>query len=139
MWVGGYGGLTRIRNGQFTRWTEKDGLPSNNIWSLYEDSEGVLWIGTYDNGLARFQNGRFTRYSVKDGLFDNSVFRILEDSNGYLWISCDQGIYRVRKHDLNAFATGELKSIASAAFGRIDGMLTIQCNGGIWPSGTRTR
>ena len=138
LWVGGYGGLTRIHNGQFTRWTEKDGLPSNNIWSLYEDSEGVLWIGTYDNGLARFQNGSFTRYSVKDGLFDNSVFRILEDSNGYLWISCDRGIYRVRKRDLNAFATGELKSITSAAFGRIDGMLTVQCNGGLWPSGART-
>ena len=138
LWVGGYGGLTRIHNGQFTRWTEKDGLPSNNIWSLYEDSDGVLWIGTYDNGLARFQNGSFTRYSVKDGLFDNSIFRILEDSNGYFWISCDRGIYRVRKRDVNAFASGELKSVTSAAYGKIDGMLTLQCNGGLWPSGTRT-
>ena len=138
LWVGGYGGLTRIHNGQFTRWTEKDGLPSNNIWSLYADSDGVLWIGTYDNGLARFQNGSFTRYSVKDGLFDDSVFRILEDSNGYFWISCDRGIYRVSKRDLNAFASGELKSITSAAYGKIDGMLTLQCNGGLWPSGTRT-
>jgi signal transduction histidine kinase/streptogramin lyase len=139
LWVGGYGGLTRIRNGQFTRWTEKDGLPSSNIWSLYEDSDGVLWIGTFDGGLSRLQNGRFTNYSVKDGLFDDGVFRILEDSLGYLWISCDHGIYRVSKHDLNAFASGELRTIASVAYGKIDGMLTIQCNGGVWPSGTRTR
>lgn len=139
LWVGGYGGLTRIRNGQFTRWTEKDGLPSNNIWSMHEDSDGVLWIGTFDGGLSRLQNGKFTNYSVKDGLFDDGVFRILEDSLGYLWISCDHGIYRVSKHDLNAFASGELRTIASVAYGKIDGMLTIQCNGGIWPSGTRTR
>jgi len=139
LWIGGYGGLTRIRNGQFARWTEKDGLPSNNIWSIYEDSDGVLWIGTFDGGLSRFQNGRFTNYSVKDGLFDDGVFRILEDSLGYLWISCDHGIYRISKHDLNAFASGESRTIASVAYGKIDGMLTIQCNGGIWPSGTRTR
>jgi signal transduction histidine kinase/ligand-binding sensor domain-containing protein len=139
LWVGGYGGLTRIRNGQFTRWTENEGLPSNNIWSMYEDSDGVLWIGTYDGGLSRFQNGRFTNYSVRDGLFDDGVFRILEDSLGYFWISCDHGIYRVSKHDLNAFAAGKLRTIASVAYGKIDGMLTIQCNGGIWPSGIRTR
>ena len=139
LWVGGYGGLTRIRNGQFTRWTEKDGLPSNNIWSMYEDSDGVLWLGTFDGGLGRLQNGIFTKYSVKDGLFDDGVFRILEDSFGYFWISCDHGIYRVSKDDLNAFASGKLKTVTSVAYGKIDGMLTAQCNGGLWPAGTKTR
>lgn len=138
LWLGGYGGLTRIRNGQLTHWTEKDGLPSNNILSMYQDSDGVLWIGTYDGGLSRFQNGRFTNYSVKDGLYDDGVFRILEDSLGYFWISCDHGIYRVSKHDLNAFASGALRTIASVAYGKIDGMLTIQCNGGYWPAGAKT-
>ena len=139
LWLGGYGGLTRIRNGQFAHWTEKDGLPSNNIWSLYEDAEGILWIGTYDGGLARLQNGKFTNYSVKTGLFDDGVFRILEDSFGYFWISCNRGVYRVRKRDLNAFAAHQLRTITSVAYGKIDGMLTIQCNGGIWPSGIKTR
>lgn len=139
LWLGGYGGLTRIHNGQFTRWTEKDGLPSNNIWSIYEDSDRVLWIGTYDGGLARFKNGAFTSYSMKDGLFDDGVFRILEDSHGYFWISCNRGVYRVSKRDLNAFATHELSAITSVAYGKIDGMLTIQCNGGIWPSGIKAR
>ena len=37
--IGGYGGLTRLRDGQFTRWTEHDGLPSNSVRSIYEDSE----------------------------------------------------------------------------------------------------
>ena len=97
LWVGGYGGLTRIRNGKFSRWTEKDGLPSGNIWSFYEDSEGTLWIGTYDGGLARFKDGKITSYSVKDGLFDEGVFRILEDAHGYFWISCSRGVYLVKQ------------------------------------------
>jgi signal transduction histidine kinase/ligand-binding sensor domain-containing protein len=138
LWAGGNGGLTRIRNGQFTRWTEKDGLVSGNIWTIYEDKDGVLWIGTYDGGLERFANGKFTSYTVKEGLYDDSVFGILEDSYGYLWISSDHGIYQVSKADLNAFAAGNLKTITSIAYGKVDGMLTIQCKGGLWPSAAKT-
>jgi signal transduction histidine kinase/streptogramin lyase len=139
LWVGGYGGLTRIHNGEFTRWTEKDGLPSANIWSFYEDNDGALWIGTYDGGLARFKGGKLTIYTVKDGLFDEGVFRILEDAHGYFWISCSRGVYRINKRDLNAFAAGDLKKITSTAYGKIDGMLDIECNGGVEPSGIKTR
>jgi signal transduction histidine kinase/ligand-binding sensor domain-containing protein len=139
LWVGGYGGMTRIHNGEFTRWTEKDGLPSDNIWSFYEDNDHVLWIGTYDGGLVRFKDGELTSYSVKDGLFDGGVFRILEDAHGYFWISCSRGVYRVSKHDLNAFAAGDLSKVTSTAYGKIDGMLDIECNGGVEPSGIKTR
>jgi signal transduction histidine kinase/ligand-binding sensor domain-containing protein len=139
LWVGGYGGMTRIHNGKFTRWTERDGLPSSNIWSFYEDNDRVLWIGTYDGGLVRFKDGKLTSYSVKDGLFDGGVFRILEDAHGYFWISCSRGVYRINKRDLNAFAAGDLKKVTSTAYGKIDGMLDIECNGGVEPSGIKTR
>jgi signal transduction histidine kinase/ligand-binding sensor domain-containing protein len=138
LWLGGNGGLTQIHDGKFVRWTEKNGLPSNNIWSIYEDSEGVLWFGTYDAGLVRLQDGKFTNYSIKDGLFDNSVFRILEDGHGNLWISCERGIYRVSKQELKSFASHDLKAITSVAYGKVDGMVTIQCNGGVWPSGIKS-
>jgi signal transduction histidine kinase/ligand-binding sensor domain-containing protein len=139
LWAGGNGGLTRIHDGKFTGWTEKDGLASGNIWTIYEDKDGVLWIGTYDGGLERFTDGKFTSYTVKDGLYDDSVFGILEDSYGYFWISSDHGIYQVSKADLNAFAAGNLKTVTSIAYGKVDGMLTIQCNGGLWPSAAKTR
>jgi signal transduction histidine kinase len=139
LWVGGYGGMTRIHNGEFTRWTGNDGLPSDNIWSFYEDSDRVLWIGTYDGGLVRFKDGKLIGYSMKDGLFDNGVFQILEDAHGYFWISCSRGVYRIKKRDLNAFAAGELKTVASTAYGKIDGMLDTECNGGVEPSGIKTR
>lgn len=138
LWIGGYGGLTRVHQGQFTRWTERDQLPSNSVWSIYEDSDHVLWIGTYDGGLVRFKDGKFTRYTAKDGLFSNGVFQILEDSHSNLWISSNRGIYRVSKRDLNEFADGVRNTITSVSYGKIDGMLSVECNGGIWPAGTRT-
>ncbi|MGA2249788.1 sensor histidine kinase [Terracidiphilus sp.] len=139
LWVGGFGGLTRIHGSQFTHWTERDGLPSDNIRSLYEDADGVLWIGTYDGGLGRFKNGQFTRYSEHNGLFNNGVFQVLEDGRGNLWMSSNRGIYRVSKNDLNAVANGRQTSITSVAYGKADGMLNEECNGGMAPAGIKTK
>jgi signal transduction histidine kinase/streptogramin lyase len=139
LWLASYGGLTLFKNGRFTAWTEKDGLPSNTLRSLYPDKDGVLWIGTYDGGLGRFKDRKFTRYTTREGLFDNSVFQILEDANGWFWMSGNRGIFRVRKQELNDFAAGRLKTVTSIAYGKSDGMLNVECNGGRWPAGVKTR
>ena len=123
LWIGGYGGLSRFKDGNFNSWTERDGLASNTVRALYEDRDGVLWIGTYDGGLGRFKDGQFTRYTTKEGLFNNGVFQILEDARGNFWMSCNRGIYRVSKQELNEFAAGRLAAITSIAYGKSDGML----------------
>lgn len=138
-WIGAFGGLTHYANGKFSSWTERDGLPSRAVRALYRDRDGVLWIGTYDGGLARFKDGRLTSYTAKDGLFNNGVFQILEDERGNFWISCNHGIYRVSRHELNEFAEGKRTSINSIGYGKSDGMLNIECNGGRWPAGVKTR
>ena len=139
LWIGGYGGLTRLRNGKFSHWTEPDGLPSNNIRALYEDSDAVIWIGTYDGGLGRLKGGTFTRFNMRDGLFNNGVFQVLEDDHGNLWMSCNRGIYRVSKRELNDFADGKRNTISSVAYGKVDGMANVECNGGLWPAGVKAR
>jgi len=138
VWIGGYGGLTRFHDGRFTHWSERDGLPSDNIRAIYEDRDGVIWIGSYDGGLGRLKDGKFTRYSQHDGLFNNGVFQILEDERDNLWMSCNRGIYRVSKQELNEFAEGNRKTITSVAYGKADGMLNVECNGGMWPAGIKT-
>ena len=139
IWFGGYSGLTRMHNGALTRWTEKEGLPSNNVRSIYEDAEGVVWVGTYDGGLGRYSDGRWTRYAQKDGLFDNGVFQILEDSRANLWMSSNRGIYRVSKKQLNNFAEGRQRSVITVSYGRSDGMQNAECNGGLWPAGAKDK
>ncbi|MEI9977663.1 MAG: two-component regulator propeller domain-containing protein [Edaphobacter sp.] len=138
LWIGGYSGLTRIHNGKSAHWTEHDGLPSNSVRSLFLDSEGTLWIGTYDGGLGRFKDKRFTRFTVKTGLFNNGVFQILEDTKRNFWISCNRGIYRVSRQELNEFAEGKRNTVTSIAYGKADGMLNAECNGGVSPAGIKT-
>ncbi|MGB7068368.1 MAG: two-component regulator propeller domain-containing protein [Pyrinomonadaceae bacterium] len=139
MWIGAYGGLTHYQNGQFTSWTEKDGLPSRTVRGLYLDADGTLWIGSYDGGLARFKDGAFTHYDTKIGLFNDGAFQILEDPNSNFWVSSNRGIYRVSRNELNEFAEGKRKTITSVAYGKSDGMLNVECNGGRWPGGIKTR
>jgi signal transduction histidine kinase len=139
LWTGTSGALAQFKDGRFTAYWMADSLATNHIWTIYEDNDGTFWIGTYDDGLSRFRDGRFVTWTKENGLFDNGVFQILEDRRGYFWISCNRGIYRVSRQELNDFAAGRVSRINSVAYGKNDGMLNIECNGGRLPAGIKAR
>jgi signal transduction histidine kinase/ligand-binding sensor domain-containing protein len=139
IWIGADNGLTKYRNGKFENYTDNQGVANNIVRAIYEDADGALWIGMYDTGLYRLKDGRVTHYTTRVGLFDNGVFRLIEDGSGNFWISCNLGIYRVRKAELNAFAEGRIKEITSVSYNKRDGMLNAECNGGGQSAGIRAR
>jgi signal transduction histidine kinase/ligand-binding sensor domain-containing protein len=72
MWVSSQNGLDRFERPSGRRvahYTEKDGLPSNDVNCVLEDSSGGLWLGT-GAGLSYFDPRRkvFTNYTRADGL-----------------------------------------------------------------------
>lgn len=75
LWIGtSFGGLNRLdRNtGIFTYFTEREGLPNNQVYDILEDEQANLWLST-DKGLARFNpltNG-FRNFDTGDGLTHN--------------------------------------------------------------------
>ena len=138
LWFGTYGGLVRLVGDQMTVMTTADGLASNSIRTIYEERDKTLWIGTYDGGLSRFRDGKFVNFTIENGLFSNGVFQIFEDDNGNFWISSNKGIYRVNKKELEDFADGRIAKINSIGYGKPDGMLITECNGGRQPAGLRT-
>jgi signal transduction histidine kinase/ligand-binding sensor domain-containing protein len=138
IWIGSYGGLAEYVDGHLVLLTEKDGLSSNRVRAIYEDREGVLWIGTYDGGLNRFKDGKFVSFTTSEGMFSNGVFAILEDQRGNFWMSSNQGIYRVRRQQLNDFADGKVSKIDAVSYGKADGMLNTECNGARHPSAIKT-
>jgi signal transduction histidine kinase len=54
-------------------------------------------------------------------------------------MSSNQGIYRVSRKELEDFAAGRTAMVTSTAFGKSDGMLITECNGGRQPAGIKTR
>ena len=147
LWIGTYGGLVFFRRetnvshlpSPTSVFTEADGLASNGVRAIFEDAQGTLWIGTTDGGLSRFRDGKFVNYNTRNGLYSDGVFQILEDARGWFWMSSNQGIYRVRRQELEDFAAGRTAIITSTAFGKSDGMLNTECNGGRQPAGIKTR
>jgi len=135
LWVGTMNGLSNFRDGKFTTFSTKNGLSSENIRCLYKDSDGVLWIGTEGGGLNRYADGRFVSYTRNAGLFDDLVSQILEDDFGNLWMSCNKGIFRVSRTELNDFAAGRVPSVSCVSYGTADGMKSRECNGGSQPAG----
>jgi signal transduction histidine kinase/ligand-binding sensor domain-containing protein len=137
LWIGTFGGLSRLSQGKLRTWREQDGLSSNRVRSLYEDASGTLWIGTYDAGLTRCADGKLVSIRKQDGLFDDGAFAILEDDAGRFWVSSNRGVYAVSRKDLDAFAAGALDRVRCRSWTGLDGMPSSECNGGRQPSGFR--
>ena len=76
LWISTFGGGLYEYNPEtdsFRIFTEADGLPNNNIWAVYPDKKGNLWLST-DNGISRYnvQSQSFGNYTRTDGLnFDD--------------------------------------------------------------------
>ena len=62
----------------------QDGLPSNTVYYVYQDSKKFIWFAT-DAGVSRYDGSTFTNYRKKDGLANNEIIRIKEDSSGRVW------------------------------------------------------
>ncbi|HWT01813.1 MAG TPA: two-component regulator propeller domain-containing protein [Pyrinomonadaceae bacterium] len=140
LWVGTLRGLSRFKDGKFTTYTTRDGLSSDTVISLYEDASGdSLWVGTSGGGMNRLRDGKFTAYTVQAGLLDDEVYSIMEDEKQDLWLSCNKGVFRVDRRQLDDFAAGKIGTIEPIVYGTADGMRTRECSGGGHPSGWKGR
>jgi two-component sensor histidine kinase len=81
----GVGANTVAQNPFIRHYTTLDGLPTNTIYQIYQDSHKFIWF-TSDAGVVKFDGTNFTTYRKKDGLSSNDVVRIKEDSKGRLWL-----------------------------------------------------
>ncbi len=139
LWVGtSGGGLLQIADGHSTAFTRREGLPSDFIRALHRDAKGTLWIGTV-GGLARMAGNRLTAVTRAHGLPDEVISQILEDDQGNFWFGCNQGIFRVPRHELEAVASGRAARVNPIAYGRAEGMESLECTGGFHPAGLKTR
>ncbi|NIM12982.1 MAG: response regulator [Candidatus Aminicenantes bacterium] len=147
LWMGTRGGgLNRFKDGKFTVYTTKNGLSNDFVRAIYEyeedqeDREGYLWIGTHGGGLNRLDTKKeeFIPITSKDGLFDDKVHMILEDDDKNFWMSCNKGIFRVSKEELNNFCQGKIKEVQCVSYNEKDGMKSRECNGVSQPPGCKS-
>lgn len=74
-------------------------IPSDDIYSLYEDSHLNLWISTRMNGLyLKDSKNHFEHFhynvSQTEGIANNQVRQVMEDNSGFIWIGTFFGLCR---------------------------------------------
>ena len=87
VWVGFHdSGLGFFGKDKFHTYTTRDGLASNEIFSIREDRRGDLLVATRE-GLSRMHAGRFATLVPADPLGRQIVFDVREDTRGEIWLA----------------------------------------------------
>ncbi|MFT5088286.1 MAG: hypothetical protein ACI8PG_002647, partial [Planctomycetota bacterium] len=86
--------------------TIRDGLPDMKIECIYEDSQGLVWVGTHEGGLACYDGYGFKTYTIADGLAGNGVYSAIEDDQGCMWFATDRGLCRLNDCEFETFKLG---------------------------------
>ncbi len=99
----GAGGLNRYDGEQLISYPALEGLNENDIYAIYEDRAGDIWIGANRFGLYRYDGTSFQLYPKTDRIdltYSFSVQSILEDRQGNLWLGFSGGLFRLQDSSL---------------------------------------
>jgi len=84
----------------------KDGLPQEEVLSIFQSKEGYIWFGTHSGTVC--YNGRDTRlYSTANGLSHNSVFDIAQDNNHIFYFATSNGISILKDEKMDTVFQGK--------------------------------
>ncbi len=77
-----------------------NGLSNSSVNVIFQDSENLLWIGTWD-GLNRYDGGKFIIFrpelNNENSLSNQVILKIGEDNTGQIWVLTMHGINRYDK------------------------------------------
>ncbi len=103
LWAGTYGsGIHCYKERHLVKnITTKEGLPDDKVFSIFQDHQQTIWVGTQD-GLCTFKKGKLSAsFSVK-----GKVSFITEDSKKNIWFCFDKGIGEIVNNKIKVYTPG---------------------------------
>ncbi|NVJ48931.1 MAG: hypothetical protein HWE11_01000, partial [Gammaproteobacteria bacterium] len=101
LWIATQDGLNRYDGYSFKTYkhdpSDPTSISDNFVWSIVEDNQGYLWVGTAKGGLNRFdpRTERFQRFQFQaddaTSLSNNQVLDLFIDQQQQLWIATAGG------------------------------------------------
>ena len=112
----GDGGVCRLRGKEITKFPQVEGLAENDVYTIYSDTAGRIWIGATGKGVYRYEDREFTLFEETDRMdltWGLGLQAALEDKNGNFWMGFSGGLFRfdgksivnVTKEDLGGVAS----------------------------------
>jgi ligand-binding sensor domain-containing protein len=79
----------------FENYNEEQGLVHNYVLCMFQDSHGILWVGTY-GGVQTFNGYNFNKFNIsgkKTNLLTNHVVNVIyEDKDNNIWFGTESGL-----------------------------------------------
>lgn len=115
IWAGSLtGGLLCWRNGKLHRWTQKDGLPDDTVYSFARLDNGEFWLQTYSGIVRLHEKDLWAQDQRKNELVSIEIFKIFEgdkyqemvtgpifnDDQKTLWFPRSKGVSSLNPHRL---------------------------------------
>lgn len=87
----------------FRKVDKSDGLPTNDVYDIFQDSLGFMWFGT-DEGLCRYDGFQFD-FFYPDNITSTAVSDIQADQYNRLWFTTfDNQLYYVKNDSVFSFS-----------------------------------
>jgi signal transduction histidine kinase/ligand-binding sensor domain-containing protein len=127
VWAGTSDGqILRIQGGVVANETGAQKGPPFSVRCLHTTADGSLWIGYAGWGIGRWHDGHYSRITTAQGLYDDYVSQMLSDGQGGLWLTGNHGLFQVQLEELVDVAEGRSTHLRSNAYGRGEGLQSLQ-------------
>jgi signal transduction histidine kinase len=113
-------------------------LKGKQTRAIHICGDGSILVGTYGQGYFYCYHGHWLQMPVDKNNFLVTAHCFLEDRHSTIWISSNKGLFKVPKADIDAYAAGATNQLYYYYYGRQDGLLTNEFNGGFQSSGVIT-
>ncbi len=112
----------RSQSYQFSKYNVEQGLPQPYIYSINQDHNGFIWVGTGD-GISKFDGVDFQNYTVEDGLAENFISCSAQRQKNIIWLGHNKG-------GISRIIGGKIETIVvdSLVNSKITGMVVDQDN-----------
>ncbi len=74
--------------------TNLNGMVSEFVRSMYQDTKGNYWFGTNGNGIIRYDGKTLERVTIEQSPMWLAIRKIIEDKVGNIWFGTSSGLVK---------------------------------------------
>jgi ligand-binding sensor domain-containing protein/two-component sensor histidine kinase len=76
----------------FRNFSVNEGVAQSQVYSLLQDHQGNIWMGTRGGGISKFDGKKFTTLSGRDGLVNGFVHKMKRGKDNRIWVATNNGV-----------------------------------------------
>jgi len=140
IWVGtSEGKLFKLNGDVIINETDRAPEGPQSIRCICTTPDGTVWIGYAGAGLGRLKGDHWEYITAEQGLNNNYISQMAADDRGWLWLAGNRGIFQVGVDGLVDVAENRLEHVRTIAYGRGEGLPSLQANYENSPGAMRSR